>query len=805
MTRRLTTLLVGLIALPATTGCSLEGFGKALGEGLFGESRASVHPALAARPSREGLGVNIHFYEGNEQDWKMLTEAGVSIVRMDVSWAGCEKKPGLYDFSHYDALIAKLEQHKIRLLFIIDYGNPLYDDGLAPHSDEGRAAYARFVSALVKRYAGKDIIWELWNEPNISFWKPKPNVNDYMAWCKAVVPAIRQADPNACVIGPATSRIPLDFIEQCFQKGLLDLVDGVSVHPYRNGKMGPETAIPEYKNLARLIEQYAPKVQVDGKQKRKTIPIISGEWGYTSTNVSRQQQGKYLPRQWLANALSKIPISIWYDWHDDGKDPKEGEHNFGTVTWDYKPKPAYLAMKTLLGRVPTVLSRIDVGSEQDFVLYTGELVIWTTGDPHEIDLGPGIKIAGAVDHLGNKIDVPDGPRQWVTDAPRYLAIAPPAPGWLTVFVNPIPLHRTVWGDYAMLVITYNAGQRTARVTLDPVRTDDVYVAGRWVGSFGDPNKPLEPQEPSLAMWGGSACRHDGSAVALKITARIACEGEPPHAITRTVEAGIHNPVSLDLAWRQDGLQVSVGTNGALPLTANLIPNVDGVDRQAVGVALAKGQKTAVVRWHDLRLAGVARHVGVRLVSPTGRVIAETEPMTYELVDPVIDPVDAPVGATLTDDYRLWHEGDKDRKVELKGQVVESPGGDPPFDRALRVDYEMSAGWCYWQIGPKQPSSIGMPGARPKRIMMWVRGDKSGDAIRLRVVDKTGQTFQPTGGKMDADGWRCVSLDLRHMGHWGGAGDGVVHWPLTWTSYFLQDSTRTAHSGATCVTGVVVAW
>ena len=281
-------------------------------------------------PVPAGVGVNIHFYRGNEQDLSLLGEAGVSIVRMDVGWSRCETTPGVYDFSAYDQLVSDLEQRGMRLLFIIDYGNPLYDEGLAPHSDECREAYARFCAALAARYAEKDIIWELWNEPNIGFWKPKPNVDDYMAWCHAVVPAIRQADPEACIIAPGTSGIPLPFLESCFEQRLLSLVDGVSVHPYRDADLGPETALPSYERLSLLIAQYKPA--------GKGIPILSGEWGYSTTFLSPELQGNYLPRQWLSNLTAGVPVSIWYDWHDDGKDPDEKEHNFGTVTWDYRPK-----------------------------------------------------------------------------------------------------------------------------------------------------------------------------------------------------------------------------------------------------------------------------------------------------------------------------------------------------------------------------------------------------------------------------------------------------------------------------------
>ncbi len=48
--------------------------------------KEKAHPALQMLPVPAGLGVNIHFYEGNKNDLLMLKESGVGIVRMDVSW-----------------------------------------------------------------------------------------------------------------------------------------------------------------------------------------------------------------------------------------------------------------------------------------------------------------------------------------------------------------------------------------------------------------------------------------------------------------------------------------------------------------------------------------------------------------------------------------------------------------------------------------------------------------------------------------------------------------------------------------------
>ena len=417
-----------------------------------------LHPALTLKPVAQGLGVNIHFYEGVPQDWKMLSEAGVGIVRMDASWSGAEKKPGQYNFAHYDTLLARLERHHMRLLFILDYGNPLYDNGLAPHSDSALVASAKFCGALAKRYKSRPILFELWNEPNLAtFWRPKPNPHQYLAWARAVSRAIREANPKACILGPAMSRIDLKFLQTLFENGYLNLVDGVSVHPYRSPSLGPETAIPEYEMLRALIEEYKPA----GKE----LPIVSGEWGYSTVSTPPVLQGKYLARQWLTNLSLGIPISIWYDWHDDGQDPKNSEHHFGTVTWDYKPKPSFKAMKTLISQLKGFRAgpRVGFGDLHDFVVpffngKTVKLALWTTGESHRLELGRGTRIAKAVNFQGKPRQFWGLPRVTVTNAPLYIRLVNPVPGWLQLIVKAEQIGEAERSDVVEAIVSHRIPQ-----------------------------------------------------------------------------------------------------------------------------------------------------------------------------------------------------------------------------------------------------------------------------------------------------------------------------------------------------------
>ena len=220
----------------------------------------------------EGFGVNIHFTDPQPRELRMISEAGFRWVRMDFKWDATEKERGHYDFSAYERLLTGLDAHGIRPLFILDYGNPLYDDGAPPRTEATRAAFARWAVAAAKHFGGRGILWEVYNEPNHSlFWPPKPNAQEYAALALAVGRAFRAAVPSEKLIGPSTSEIDFDFVETCFKAGLLEYWSAVSIHPYR--RSDPETAAADYCRLRELMKTYAP---------RANLPIISSEWGYSA-------------------------------------------------------------------------------------------------------------------------------------------------------------------------------------------------------------------------------------------------------------------------------------------------------------------------------------------------------------------------------------------------------------------------------------------------------------------------------------------------------------------------------------------
>ena len=294
-------------------------------------AESPMQPAASGLPGPivpEGLGVNIHFTDPRPGEMQMLAAAGFRWVRMDFGWEGTEREKGKYDFSAYDRLLASPRQasHPRDVHFRLRQpplrSRPVAVQRRGPPSDGPLGGGRRYAFPRPRHHLGNVqraqhllLETEARREP---IRQAGPGGG----------PALRAAEPGETYVGPATSTIDFAFLEKCFQAGLLEYWSAVSVHPYR--QEGPETAAAEYARLRQLIDRYAP-------EKAKKTPIISGEWGYSSAwnKHDETRQGKMLPRQWLVNLANEVPLSIWYDWHDDGQDAKEPEHHFGTTHFAY--------------------------------------------------------------------------------------------------------------------------------------------------------------------------------------------------------------------------------------------------------------------------------------------------------------------------------------------------------------------------------------------------------------------------------------------------------------------------------------
>ncbi|MGG3640539.1 cellulase family glycosylhydrolase [Bacillus gobiensis] len=354
-----------------------------------------------------GIGVNIH--DMNENDIKQLSTLGVKLVRIDLSWHKVETSPGQYDFSQFDRFVELLDRYGMKPYFIFSYSNKLYEQDKSIQTQGGLSGFSQFVKTASERYKDRGAIWEIWNEPNVDLhWSPQPGIDDYAALVNETAPIIKQADPTGTVSAPAALALTNEtfaWLEKLFQKGVLEQIDAVSVHPYR--KKAPESVINEYARLRELIKKYS----------NKELPVFSGEWGYSTTSMpadfAREKQAEYLVRMLAVNQMAEIPVSIWYGLRDNGTDPKVEVHNYGLLDSKGKQKPAYAAYKTFTGQLSGFhfKERINTGNDDDYVLVFEKegrqvIVYWTTSKEHDYEIEANGNTGKLVSLTGESSNVP---------------------------------------------------------------------------------------------------------------------------------------------------------------------------------------------------------------------------------------------------------------------------------------------------------------------------------------------------------------------------------------------------------------
>jgi len=379
----------------------------------------------------DSFGINVN-NKLTDNEVQMIADAGFCWVRIELTWASIEKTKGNYDFenSGYDRLNEALKEKGIRPYYVLAYENRLYEQERAIVTKEGREAFNNFVKAAARRYGGQSAIWEVWNEPNIGkFWNNQPSDEDYFLLTAKISPTIKKYDKTAKVVAPALAGINQDslaWLKSILNEGVLKYVDAISVHPYQYGK--PENVIDDYSKLRKLINSSS----------EKDIPIISGEWGYSMAQsevqepVGEMKQAEYLSRMYLINAQQDIPISIWYNWRNDGINPQDREQNFGITSYYHTSKLSFLSAQTLSKTLKGFKynKRIKTNRTDDYVLEfvnaKGQKVIafWTTSANHGIKLKLNENNGQFVTMLGIKYGL-----RWdkelnlnISSSPNYLVI-----------------------------------------------------------------------------------------------------------------------------------------------------------------------------------------------------------------------------------------------------------------------------------------------------------------------------------------------------------------------------------------------
>lgn len=781
---------------------------------------------ISAEPEVPGsLGVNIHFLDPAPGEMAMLAASGVRWVRMDFDWSATERVKGQYDFSAYDRLLAALDAHHLRAMFILDYRNPLYDSGLSPASDQGREAFATWAAAAVTHFRGRGVLWEIYNEPNW-FWTPRPDTEAYIKLALATGEAVHEAAPEEQLVGPASAVIDVPFLEACFRAGLLNYWSAVSIHPYRN--KDPESAADDLRDVRLLIRKYAPP--------GKDIPVLAGEWGYSALwpDMNDEKQAAMLAREWLTALANEVPLAIWYDW-SDGADPHDPEAHFGMVSpteapsqpagsasgrpaskssgkkrqveppakgsqvganvvAPFRPKPAYLAAQTLTHFLDGFLfnKRLALESPDDYLLLFTKgdevrLAAWTTASQHTAVLPASPGQFELTSFTGEKLPAVTAKRHGLsvtlTRSPRYLM--PVQPNGLLDFA-------AAWQRLPLEIVVRAPGVLPLHLTAKNPTSETLRLSPRvsgqsWEWEAGPDEKVSPGAEGTVLLRIGAALR---SVKPLPLS--VGLEGGKLGTVAQTTWIVASNPLRITiLPAAATELPVAIADPSGDPVQGQVEAEATGLSLKKVWapVDIKAGVRGATVALPLEHRPEGEYALGVSIVDAGGRPISNLAASRFLPID---DFSRYPRG-TAPAGYSLAVEGaavSSDNKV-----IADLPAGGPPSPGlgAVEVRFHLLAEHSGVRLIPPPPLIPIRAEAtdEPKALGLWLYGDASGVLPFIRFTDSTGQTFQDGGGPVNWKDWRYVLIYLAGPGskHSGGDNDGVIHYPIHWDSVFMLENPR----------------
>lgn len=515
--------------------------GSAAGESSSPSDAVAATPTIemASEESPFRLGVQTHFSQG----WPLssLDKAKAinsRLLRDSLPWGTGEPSPGQYDFT--SAAAQKLDQAcaaGVQLILTEVPRSKLYDGGQAASSSQAQEAFARYLSVLLDRWGRCIAAVEVGNEingpTNFGYAAGVDGKRAYVDQLRAIKRVIGLRHPGTSILGGSTNMIGTGFLASLFDAGMLEVVDGVAVHPYsvHSDSMGLQI-----NHLRDVMQKYG-----------SPVPIWVTEFSHdTSDGVEAAAQ--FLKAVTLMS-VSGVDTASWYALLDQSFFPNMGLYN-GAGLEPVGEAYSFVQSQVLpMGR-PT---RLDLGDPLLFVYRFGTNTIVAWGADRTVTVPSG---ATVFDQQGRSVTI----GSTVTLTARPLVIK----GAATVSPNESPsvLADTLL-DYGAGVWQYFAKTSDGKYNLLPYFDDkfDSYYGDRWyrplrIGQAtaavaGDGSRPIRSVWRYVASSTGpltvTACfaknnKGDGVDFALfrnasRVTGGLLVHGEKAIATSMNVRAG----------------------------------------------------------------------------------------------------------------------------------------------------------------------------------------------------------------------------------------------------------------------------
>jgi hypothetical protein len=327
--------------------------------------------AAAADPA---VGVQFHGMWSDYTDAERATvlddlaAAHVKWVRLDVSWAMLQPDgPDSYStwgVNFVDRVVDMARARGLNVLVTL-WLTPGWANGGAGERTlpTDPADYARVAKWAAGHFSGRVGAWEVWNEPNQDGFMTGASPTAYTRLLKAAYGGFHAGDPASTVVfgGPAYN--DTGWIAKAYAAGAHGYFDVMATHPY----MGVADQAPETPDdgtmwtLTHVAAVHSLMTKYDDGSK----PIWFTELGWSSHSnstidmssgadnwmrgVTPTEQGDYFVRtiKLLRDDYPYVTNLFWYNERNVATTNIQNA-NYGLLTRDLQPKPAYTALKSYL-------------------------------------------------------------------------------------------------------------------------------------------------------------------------------------------------------------------------------------------------------------------------------------------------------------------------------------------------------------------------------------------------------------------------------------------------------------------------
>jgi len=304
---------------------------------------------------KDGFGINSDlprdpYIPWNRWWWTRMFDAGINFIRIGqyenssdyTSWEWVERKRGVYSVvPELDDYVNSLVENGVHIEIQLLYGNPLYTSPAGrvpetitpepgsfhnsdrslysvfwpPKTDEQIQAFTKYVAWMVDHFRGRVGYYEIWNEPNINYWNPVANPEEYGRLFKAAAAVIHKTDPNAQAVFGGLAGAETEFAKRALDA--CQCASDIDVFAYHNYpgygyNMNPE-AVHEHpdtnassKSLRDMVRAY-PGIRQDlvfwNDEFNDGLPT----WKDSDETV----QAKYVPRGLVIDRATGVRTFVW--------------------------------------------------------------------------------------------------------------------------------------------------------------------------------------------------------------------------------------------------------------------------------------------------------------------------------------------------------------------------------------------------------------------------------------------------------------------------------------------------------------